>query len=136
MISFMSSFEIINIVVPDPNIFLWRAPSVTDAAAVNPDGIKTLLGNGVTTCCIKGNLVFSYGPKSLPKDSLNCPILCIWVFDNFILAEKLFGKALWILETCVLVNNNLCRKLFSSSESPKSFTKILKVKVPFYHFNF
>ena len=46
MISFISSLEIINVVLPDPNIFLWTAASVADAAAVNPDGIKTVLTNG------------------------------------------------------------------------------------------
>ena len=47
MISFISSFKIINVVhfakfegrVPDPKIFLWIAESVADAAAVNPNGI-------------------------------------------------------------------------------------------------
>ena len=39
-------------------------------------------------------------------------------FDNFILADELFGKALRSFETCALVNNNLCGKLFSSLESP------------------
>ena len=43
MISFISSIEIINVVVPDPNIFLWK--SVADAAAVNPNGITMLLTN-------------------------------------------------------------------------------------------
>ena len=46
MISFISLLEIINVVVLDPNIFLWTAPSVAAAAAVNPTGIKTRLANG------------------------------------------------------------------------------------------
>ena len=46
MILFISSFKIINVVVPDPNIFLWIAASV---AAVNPNGIKRLLANGLNT---------------------------------------------------------------------------------------
>ena len=37
MISFISSFEIINVVVPDPNIFLWKSPSVAGATSVNPN---------------------------------------------------------------------------------------------------
>ena len=40
IISFISSLEIIIVVKPDPNIFLWIAASVADAAAVNPNGIK------------------------------------------------------------------------------------------------
>ena len=42
MISFVSSWEIDNAVVQDPNIFLWITASVSDAAAVNPNGVKTL----------------------------------------------------------------------------------------------
>ena len=42
MISFISSFEIINVAVPDAHIFLWIAASFADAAVVRPNGIKTL----------------------------------------------------------------------------------------------
>ena len=94
MISFISSFEVINVVVPDPNIFLWIAGSVADAAAVHPNGIKTLLANGLSKFPIKDNPVFSNDPKSLTKNTPNYPILNNWVFDNFILAEELFVKAL------------------------------------------
>ena len=107
-ILFTFSFEIINVVTPDRNIFLWIAASVADTAAVNPNGIKTLLANGLSTFPIKGNPVFSNGPKGLPKNPPDCPILCNWVFDNFILAEELFVKALQSFRSCVLVNNKLC----------------------------
>ena len=40
---------------------------------------------------------------------------------------ELFTKALGSFETCVLVNNNLCGKLFSSFESPTIFDEICKV---------
>ena len=54
-------------------------------------------------------------------------------FDNFILAEELFAKALQILKTSVLVNNNLCGKLFSSLESPATFDESFKVaSAPFF----
>ena len=79
------------------------------------------LANGFNTFFIKDNPVFSNGPKSLPKNPPDGPILCNCVFNNSILAEELFEKALQSLETCVLVNNNLCRKLFSSLESPTTF---------------
>ena len=116
MISFISSLEIINVVMSDPDIFLWIAASVA-AAAVNPNGIKTLLANGLSKFSIKSNPVFSNGPESLPKN----PFLCNQVFDSFISAEELFEKALRSLETGVLVNNNLCGKLFLSLESPAIF---------------
>ena len=42
-ISFIPWFEIINVVLLDPNILLWIPASVAAAAtAVNPNGIKTL----------------------------------------------------------------------------------------------
>ena len=45
--SFISSFDIISVVgLPDPKIFLCIPASAADAAAVNPNGIKTLLANG------------------------------------------------------------------------------------------
>ena len=69
LISFISSLEVIKVVSPGPNIFLWISVSVTaaaTAAAVNPNnGIKTHLANGLSTFSIKGNPVFSNGPKSL-----------------------------------------------------------------------
>ena len=123
MISLIYSLEIINDLLSDPNIFLWIAASIATAAVVNPNGIKTVLANGLSTFPIKGNPGFSNGSKSLPKNSLDGPILCNWVFDNFILAEELFEKALRSFETCLPVNNSLCGKLFSSLESPTRFDK-------------
>ena len=35
-------------------------------------------------------------------------------FQTFILADEQFVKPLWIFETCVLVNNNLWKKIVSS----------------------
>ena len=94
IISFISSFQIISVAKPDPNIFLWTAASVADAAAVHPNCIKILLANGLSIFSIKGNPSFSSGPKSLPKNAPDSPILCNWVFDNFILADESFSKAL------------------------------------------
>ena len=75
--------------------------------------------------------------KSLSKYPLDCPILCNWVFDNFILANELFSKVLQSLETYVWVNNNLCRKLVSSLELPTTFDESFKVtSVPFFIHNF
>ena len=46
--SFISSFEITKVVVPEPSIFFFGSPaSAADAAAVNPTGIKTLLADGL-----------------------------------------------------------------------------------------
>ena len=48
MMLFISSFESINVVKPDPNISFWIAATVADVAAVNPNGIKMLLANGLS----------------------------------------------------------------------------------------
>ena len=47
----------INVVFPDPNIFLCIPASAADATAVNPKGINTLLANGVITFFINSNPV-------------------------------------------------------------------------------
>ena len=56
--SFISSLEIINVVKLDPKIVLRMAASVADAAAVNANGIKLLLANGLTKFFIKDNPIF------------------------------------------------------------------------------
>ena len=127
MILSVSSLEIIYVVIPDPKSFFWIATSVADAVAVNPNGIKTLLASVFSTFFIKGKSVFSNGLWNLPKNSPDCPILCNWVFDDFILADEFFAKVFRNLETHVLVNNNLCGKLVSPLESPTTFDERFKV---------
>ena len=80
-----------------------------------------VLANGLSTCPIKDNPVFSNCSKSLPKTSPDYCILCNRVFGNFILADEPFVKALRSLETYVLVNNNLWGKLWWLLESPITF---------------
>ena len=83
MISFISSLEIINVMVlADLNIFLWIAASVADVDAVNLNGIKMLLPNGLSTFPIKGNPVFSNGPKSLSR---NTPIVLFYATEFLII---------------------------------------------------
>ena len=53
--------------IPDPNILLLIPASASDAAAVNLNGTKALLANGLITFSIRGNLVFSNGPSSLEE---------------------------------------------------------------------
>ena len=59
--------------------------------------------------------------------------LCNWVFDDVILAEELFAKALQTFETSVLINwYNVGVKSFSSLELSTTFDEIFKVtSVPF-----
>ena len=61
------------------------------------------------------------------RNSPNCTILDSWVFDNFILADEPLAKDLQMLETCVSVNNTLCRILLSSLEWPAIFILGFKV---------
>ena len=64
------------LLLTDSNIFLRIAASVADAATVEANSIKTLLANGLNAFFIKGNPVFRNSPKSTPKNSADCPILC------------------------------------------------------------
>ena len=127
IISPISWFEIINVATSDPSISFWISEYVADSAAVNANDIKRLLANGLSLFSIKGNPYFSSGPKRLPKNPHDYPILCNWAFGKFILAAKLLGKALQTFETCVLVDNNLCRKLFSSLEPPTTSDEFFRV---------
>ena len=52
--------------------FLLNSCVFAEAAAVNLNGIKTLLANGLST--FQGNPVFINGPKSLPKNPRGCTI--------------------------------------------------------------
>ena len=61
---------------------------------VNPRGIKTLLANGLIKLFISGNPVFSTGSSNLPRNPPDYIILDNWAFDNLILADEWFAKAL------------------------------------------
>ena len=108
MISFISSFQIIDVFVrkgvsegqSDTKFFFYSDASVADAA-VNPNGIKSFLANAISSFCIKVKLVLNNRPRSLPKTPRDCRILCNWGFDNFILEEELFTKVLHRFETSV-----------------------------------
>ena len=79
--------------------------------------LKTVLANSLSIVLIKGKPVFSNG---CTKNPLDCPTLCNWIFDNFILADEPFAKAIWSLRTCVLVDNNLYwRHYYSKLEISK-----------------
>ena len=48
-------------------------------AAINRNGLKTLLANTLSIFFIKAKQVFSNGPISLPRNLTDCAILDIWV---------------------------------------------------------
>ena len=60
--------------------------SIADAGAGNINGFKTPFANGLSI--IKGNPIFSNGPKSLLKNPPDSLIWCSWGFDNFILVNE------------------------------------------------
>ena len=70
MILLVSSLEIVHVVLPDANIFLWINASVADTAVASNNDIKTLLPNGFSTFLIKDKPVFSDGPKYLLRNHL------------------------------------------------------------------
>ena len=76
MIPYISSFENTSAVILDPKILVWIAASVADAAAVNPNGIKTLLANGLRTSSAKGKPAFSISRKRLPRNPPHYTFLC------------------------------------------------------------
>ena len=73
--SSISSFDIISVNLPDPKILLCITASAADALAVNHNGIKTLLANGLISFFINGNPVFSNRPRSLSRNPPDCIIL-------------------------------------------------------------
>ena len=57
----------------------------------------------------------------------NCIIFDNWVFENFILVNEPFSKALLVLKTCALINKNLWGKLVSSIIHQPQLMKGLKL---------
>ena len=75
MISFVSSFEIINVVTPDLKIFFYILRSFADFDVFNPNVYKTPLANGLGTFSIKEKALLSNDPRSLYRNVLKCTIL-------------------------------------------------------------
>ena len=71
-------------------------------------------------------MLILFEPRRLPWNPPDCTILNKWVVDNLILVDKRFAKTLQRFVTFLLVNNNLRRKLVSSSELPIIFDDSLK----------
>ena len=99
---------------------MWIAAFVADAAAVDPKSVKMLWSVKVHFLlkAIQFLVIFvKMSHKWLHKNSSDWRILPNWAFYNSILDKKPFGKALQSFPTCVLINKNLCWKLFSWLES-------------------
>ena len=108
------SFDMISVIVPDPNTSWWILTSAPEAIAVNLNGINTLFSNSLSTFFINSRLIFINCPRSLPRNPPECMILDSWVFDNVLSFDDLTEKSLQWLATCLLANKKLCGKLFLS----------------------
>ena len=67
------------------------------------------------------------GPRRLRSNPSDYTNLHDWDSKSFILADKLFAKALQNFESCLSDSRNLCEKLVSSLESPIIFDEKFKV---------
>ena len=134
MISSISLFGILIVVVcctkydglSKSIILLWIHASPADAAAVNPNGMKMLLANGLSTSFINDKQILSNESRCLVRNLLDCSISDIWVFDDLILANKSLANALQSLQTCLSVSDNLSGILVSSLDSWMIFNDSIK----------
>ena len=76
--------------------------------------MSILLAKGLIKFFFISKSTFISGSRIFSRNQPNCIIWEICVFDKFILAEKFYTKTLLSFETCLLVSNNLRRKLVSS----------------------
>ena len=103
IIFFISLLHIISVVATepeatnpgalDPKILLWIPAYAADAAVVYPNANNTPLANNVSTFLMNGNLTFSNGLRSLPKNPSNSIILNSRLFDNSLSFDELFPIA-------------------------------------------
>ena len=66
---------------------MYIPPSAADTTAVNPNGSKILLANGLIAFFINGKPVFSNGPRSLLRNPPDCIISDNWAFGSLISAD-------------------------------------------------
>ena len=59
--------------------------SASDAATVNPNGIKTLLGTEVSTFLTNVEPILINGPNRLQRNRPDWTTFDIYIFDNFTL---------------------------------------------------
>ena len=83
--------------------------------AVNPNGIKTLSTYGLSAFFINHKPTLINGPRSLPRNLIDCIIFIIWVCNSFTLADTLFAKDLQRFTTCLLVSSLELTAIFDDS---------------------
>ena len=75
IMSSISSFDIVNVVVSDPKIFLCIPASAAANAAANLNGINFFLAHWFNYIFINGNPVFNIGTRNLLRNPARCIIL-------------------------------------------------------------
>ena len=91
IISSIYLFEITHAIVPDWKVFSWIATSVAEAAAVNPNGIKTLFANSVSTFFINGKPADINGLRKLRNPPLWLLVFLVVRFSKIApFSKKLF----------------------------------------------
>ena len=88
ILSSISSFEINDAVIPDPWMFFWKAASVADIAADNPNGNKRLLARGVSKLFIYGKPAAINGLRKLRNPSSWLVRFLVVPFSKFFLFSK------------------------------------------------
>ena len=80
--------------------------SVADAAAFNPNGINTLLADGVNAFFTNDKRTLVHGPATQQRNPTDCIILESQDFDNFVFFDELLEKPCEDLERiCQLIVN-------------------------------
>ena len=74
--------------MPDIKTFFWIAASVADVAAVNPNGIKMLLDNGVKTLFVNGKPTDIDGLRKLKNLPFWLLIFLVVPFNKIFLFSK------------------------------------------------
>ena len=92
MISSVSLFEIMSAVIPDPKFFFWTAAFAADAAVGNPNSIKMLLINCVSTFFINGKPAGIIGLRKLRNPTFWLKLFLVINFNKV----SLFSKVLII----------------------------------------
>ena len=107
--SFISSFKIIKVVVPEPCIFFWIPASIAGAEAVIP-GVKIFFAKATATF-INGlaNLL-----NSDPNNHPDWIILEIWALESFKSVDMLLLNSFLSFVLCPVVSNNSWGRSFSS----------------------
>ena len=117
--SFISSFEIIKVVVPKPCVFFRIPASIAEAVAVISNEAKTFFAKGIAT--------FINGPANLlNNDTKNLPdriILKFCALESFKSVDLLLLNKFLSFVFCLVVRNYSCGKSFPSN----IFKLILKV---------